>query len=30
MPIKIIAILIGTAVAGIFAWKFRGTPLCMP
>ena len=27
---KIIAIILGVAVTGIFAWKFKGTPLCRP
>jgi hypothetical protein len=30
MSPKIIGIIFGTAAAGIFAWKFRDTPLCRP
>jgi hypothetical protein len=27
---KIIAIIIGAAAVAVFAWKFKGTPLCLP
>ena len=30
MPEKIISILLGSAAIGLIAWKFKGTPLCMP
>ena len=30
MLAKIIAILTGVAATGLFAWKFKGTPLCVP
>jgi hypothetical protein len=30
MAPKIIGIILGVAAVGIFAWKFKETPLCRP
>ena len=27
---KIFAVIIAVATTGLFAWKFKGTPLCLP